>query len=169
MNALEYSLLAGLNFDLNIDTPAWLAWLHDLQTHQSTAFVVSQAPSPLIISDIIRGVEIQRDQQAIANEQGKHAVSLSCDVTASPPQHGRTRKMSLFDLPLTPRSESSMSGCFDLDASGPIEQRPRYNKQVVLPPVSYSSSAAIGACGGAASKYGGYKADFDYPGRMMMA
>jgi len=168
VNALEYSLLAGLNFDLNVDTPAWLAWLHDLQVHQTTSFVVAQASSPPIIAEIIRGVEVQREQQALANEQGKHAVSLSCDVLASPSSSRRTRKTSLFDLPLTPRSESSTSGGFDLDASGPIEQRPRYNKQVVLPPIPYSNAPSFAACG-TAYKYSGGQAEFDYPGRMMMA
>lgn len=168
VNALEYSLLAGLSFDLNIDSPAWLAWLHDLQNHEATPFTASQASSPVIIAEIIRGVEVQREQQELANEQGRHAVSLSCDIIGSPSgRHRRTRKPSLFDMPLTPRSESSMSGCFDLDASGPIEQRPRYSKHFALPHMS-RAAPSFGSCG-AATTYQSINAGLDHPGRMMMA
>lgn len=154
VNALEFSLLAGLNFDINVEAPDWLAYLVDTRSHRATAFVQGQVSTESLVGPLIESARAQEQNVFEAKESMCHAAfALPDAVLRTPPSASaatrsqRVRAASRShavqhpaiaspvtgagldyggDL-LTPRSEtSSMSGGFDLDAAGPIEQRPRY-------------------------------------------
>ena len=154
VNALEFSLLAGLNFDINVEAPDWLAYLVDTQSHRATAFVQGLVSTASLVGPLIESARAQEQNVVEAKASRSHAAFTPSDaVQRTPPsatevarsKRVRTASRShnvqrsagasvgaavvveVDDDLLTPRSEtSSMSGGFDLDAAGPIEQRPRY-------------------------------------------
>lgn len=131
VNALEYSLLNALHFDVNVATETWMTWLRDLDTQQATISSESSFTTCAHIRAVIDGVIGQQYEQDLARHQQRHATSLSASpsMVSSPLMDVRARKLSM-DMPLTPltpRSDAtSGNGSFDLDAAGPLEMRPRY-------------------------------------------
>merc|ERR1712093_925600 len=138
VNALEYSLLAGLSFDINLHTDTWLAWLQDLENQGTTRFTRERVQVGSIIAPLIRKVvqerhafEVkQQEQQQLQygdrdgeDQQDHHPLSYSTSTIASVDM-----PMPMTPISPPPRSESSWSSVFDMDAAVPIEQRPKYKK-----------------------------------------
>jgi hypothetical protein len=133
VNALEYSLLNALHFDVNVETETWMTWLRDLDTQQATIPSEISFSTCAHIRAVIDGVIGQQYEQDLARHQQRHATSLSAcpSMVSSPLMDVRTRKLSMEMplTPLTPRSDAtSGNGSFDLDAAGPLELRPNYKQ-----------------------------------------
>lgn len=140
INALEYSLLSGLSFDINIDTDTWLAWLRDLEHQRVTCFVSNQAPVAFMITPLIQSVLAQQQEQAISREAQRHPTSLSSTLVSSPfVWHSDWMMQDASVVPASPCSNDSMANALDLDAAGPLEQRPRYSPDFFNLP--YTSTA----------------------------
>ncbi|KAL7009243.1 hypothetical protein EMMF5_001441 [Cystobasidiomycetes sp. EMM_F5] len=136
INALEYSLLSGLSFNVNIETAVWLQWLHKLEYSQPPVFTSDQVSVASIITPMIEGVYAQQQELDMSRRLGKHPVTLSCALlTASSkvegthtrtPQRTSAARNQIWS-PQSPGSDGSVTDAFDLDAAGPLEQRPRYS------------------------------------------
>lgn len=155
VNALEYSLLAGLSFDINVNTDTWLTWLQDLENQSTTRFTrehvhVSSIVAPLICKVVQerrafdlkqqQQQQIQLEQQQLADLQREQQDPLSYSISSA-----ASSKASM-DMPMTPispppRSESSWSSVFEMDAAVPIEQRPKYKKAFSHQPETAAPSA----------------------------
>lgn len=132
VNALEYSLLAGLSFDINVETDTWLAWLQDLEHQETTRFTRDHVAASTIITPIINKVILERRAfLAHQQEQQQYPQQELLSYSSSSSSTSSTSKRASLDMPMTPlspRSESSWSSVFEMDAAVPIEQRPKYKK-----------------------------------------
>lgn len=174
VNALEFSMLSSLEFDINVLSSDWLAWLRDLQYQRTTRFSSSTATTVTgeqgqvvsvasVVTPLISGVLAHQEE---------HARVFNSPIGSSTPEMERSDsvqddtpyKSSIKSEKLT-RSSPLMTGddlapfqsgddgergspCFDMDAAGPleVEQRPRYNKAFGAAPISpsYKSTKKIG-------------------------
>lgn len=143
INALEYSLLSGLHFDINIDTQSWTEWLREVEHVPVSVFAVDQMPAHGIVTSLLHGVAAQRSEITAAKTARKHPVSLSSVLPAcalsSSPRGRRVSKLGQshpnhFWSPASPLSDRSSFDGFDLDAAGPLEAevRPRYRPTAAL-------------------------------------
>lgn len=168
VNALEFSMLSSLEFDINVLSSDWLAWLRDLQYQRTTRFSSSTATTATgeqgqvvnvasVVTPLISGVLAHQEE---------HARLFNSPIGSSTPEMERSDsvqddtpyKSSIKSKKLT-RSSSLMTGddsvpfqsgddgdegrgstSFDMDAAGPleVEQRPRYNKAFGAAPISPS-------------------------------
>lgn len=126
-------MLSSLDFDINVPSSDWLAWLRDLQYQRTTRFPAdpSQQQAVVNVEDIITPII-----DGVLAHQEEHARLFQSPRMEST---GRmTRVSSQVDVAMVPFSPAGSDETrntfdyapFDLDASGPLgaEQRPRYNK-----------------------------------------
>lgn len=122
-------MLSGLDFDINVPSSDWLAWLRDLQYQRTTRFPNDHAQAVHVESIITPLVE------GVLAHQEEHARLFFKSIPSSSP----STKESSSDMAINQASSASDDGSnpssadaslFDMDASGPLEaeQRPQYSK-----------------------------------------
>lgn len=157
VNALEFSMLSSLEFDINVLSSDWLAWLRDLQYQRTTRFSSSamaaggeQAQVAVdvasIVTPLIGGVLAHQEEHArlFNSPAGSSAPEMErfdsmqddAPYKSSIKSKKTSRAFELMDDDMVPFAsgengdDRTASPSFDMDAAGPleVEQRPRYNK-----------------------------------------
>lgn len=143
-------MLSSLDFDINVASSDWLAWLRDLQYQRTTRFTHDQAQVvnvENIITPLVEGVVAHQEEHARlffkSEPTSQRAVESSSKMTLP-------RVNSATDIAMIPFSpeendenfSSFANASFDMDASGPLEaeQRPQYSKAFGAAPIPLANA-----------------------------